>query len=290
MVEADVESRLTALEEGQEWLTHKIHRTDDRMDRVWAQTRTFVINSDALEAVWTAHPDPVQAVSQGDAGNKFLKELAEALDFPYPLTDDLPPGMNKDMDAVRAIYVTVYMLYRMNLGCAVWLSWKQSMGERIGLIGRQSVSPWYGVSALEPIGLNVISRLFLMQRWQRLIGPREEVKFSAGVTKHEEKNAAGPRPDRNEKEEREEELRRVKGKRDVAKVRWQVMVEDGEKGKPLVVVKVRDAEAAKAVVSKRAMAPPGVDACPGGLENMGIKVVGTLVVRSLAGQLGNGLK
>lgn len=91
MVEADVESRLTALEEGQEWLTHKIHRTDDRMDRVWAQTRTFVINSDALEEVWIAHPDPVQAVSQGDAGNKFLKELAEALDFPYPLTDDLPP-------------------------------------------------------------------------------------------------------------------------------------------------------------------------------------------------------
>jgi hypothetical protein len=172
MVEADVESRLTALEEGQEWLTHKIHRTDDRMDRVWAQTRTFVINSDALEEVWIAHPDPVQAVSQGDAGNKFLKELAEALDFPYPLTDDLPPGMNKDMDAMRVIYVTVYMLYRMKLGCAVWLSWRLSMGVRIGRIGRQSVSPWYGVSAPEPIGLNVISRLFLMQRWQKLIGPR----------------------------------------------------------------------------------------------------------------------
>lgn len=46
----------------------------------------------------------------------------------------------------------------------------------------------------------------------------------------------------------------------------------------LVGVKVRDAEAAKAVVSKHAMAPPGVDACPGGLENMGIKVVGPLVV------------
>ena len=128
MGDGEVESRLAALEEGQEWLTNKIYRTDDRVDRVWAQTRTFVINSDALEEVWTAHPDPVQAVSQGDAGNKFLKELADALDFQYPLTDELPPVMSNAMHVVHVTCVIVYMHSRMKSVCVDWSGWKQNTG------------------------------------------------------------------------------------------------------------------------------------------------------------------
>lgn len=43
--------RLDTLEGTVDWLTNKVYRTEDRVDRLYAQARIFTINSQALEAM-----------------------------------------------------------------------------------------------------------------------------------------------------------------------------------------------------------------------------------------------
>ena len=65
--------------------------------------------------------------------------------------------------------------------------------------------------------------------------------------------------------------------------------EEGARETPQVAEKgrrVAGAGAAKAAVSKTAMAPPGLDAFPGGLNNMGIQAAGPLVAQVDARGLG----
>ena len=48
-----------------QWLTDKIHRTDDRVDRLYAQSRTYVINSVKLEELWVSLGEEASAGEDG---------------------------------------------------------------------------------------------------------------------------------------------------------------------------------------------------------------------------------
>ena len=111
----EVQTRLQALEEGQEWLTGKIHKTDDRVDRLFEQARVFCINSRKLEELWQTHGNAITMVLQGEAGSKWVEEMALALDFEYPLKDDHPPRDEQKcgrrardlLDSLRALHEEV---------------------------------------------------------------------------------------------------------------------------------------------------------------------------------------
>ncbi len=52
--EGELAARVTTAESTLLWLTDKIHRTDDRVDRLYAQSRIYVINSVKLEELWVS--------------------------------------------------------------------------------------------------------------------------------------------------------------------------------------------------------------------------------------------
>ena len=49
-----MQARVAALESGFEWLTGRVQRTEDRVDRLYAQSRVFTLGTKALEEAWTA--------------------------------------------------------------------------------------------------------------------------------------------------------------------------------------------------------------------------------------------
>ena len=61
------------------WLTDKIHRTDDRVDRLYAQSRTYVINSVKLEKLWVSLGEEASAEKTvgAQAGKVLAEEVAE---------------------------------------------------------------------------------------------------------------------------------------------------------------------------------------------------------------------
>ena len=62
-------------------MTDKIHRTDDRVDRLYAQSRTYVINSVKLEELWASLGEEASAEKMvgAQAGKVFADEVAAAL-------------------------------------------------------------------------------------------------------------------------------------------------------------------------------------------------------------------
>ena len=88
----DLAGRVRALEGSVDWLTAKVHRNEDRVDRLFAQARIFTINSQSLEAVWTtlgAGADAVGMVTAG-SGERWLEEVTRALGIAWPLSDEQP--------------------------------------------------------------------------------------------------------------------------------------------------------------------------------------------------------
>ena len=75
-----------------QWLTDKIHRTDDRVDRLYAQSRTYVINSVKLEELWVSLGEEASAEKMvgAQAGKVFADEVAAALGF-ESLPEESPP-------------------------------------------------------------------------------------------------------------------------------------------------------------------------------------------------------
>ena len=81
--EGELAARVTAGESMLAWLTDKIHRTDDRVDRLYAQSRTYVINSVKLEELWISLGEEASATKMvgAHAGKVLAEEVAKALGF-----------------------------------------------------------------------------------------------------------------------------------------------------------------------------------------------------------------
>ena len=86
-----MEARVAALEQV-EWLTGKVHWTEDRVDRLYAQGRVFTMHSQTLEDAWQALGDrasPTLMVETG-AGEVCLQEVAKALGVAWPSPSSQP--------------------------------------------------------------------------------------------------------------------------------------------------------------------------------------------------------
>ena len=84
-----MEARLTALEEGLGHAVHRIGRVEDRVDRLYAQSRVYTIHAKTLETHWVglgADADGSTMVETG-GGEAWL---AEALGVPHPLPERQP--------------------------------------------------------------------------------------------------------------------------------------------------------------------------------------------------------
>ncbi len=89
---APSEPTLTELTERLDWQEHRLRKVEDRVDRLYAQSRVFTIHSEALDKKWKDLGDvagPGQMAAQG-GGEVWLEEVCKALGVQWPLSRDEP--------------------------------------------------------------------------------------------------------------------------------------------------------------------------------------------------------
>ena len=85
---------VTELFERLDWHENRLRKVEDRVDRLYAQSRVFTIHSEALDKKWKDLGDlvgPGQMAAQGE-GEVWLEEVCKALGVQWPLSRDEPTG------------------------------------------------------------------------------------------------------------------------------------------------------------------------------------------------------
>ena len=83
---------VTELSERLDWHENRLRKVEDRVDRLYAQSRVFTIHSEALDKKWKDLGDlvgPGQMAAQGE-GEVWLEEVCKALGVQWPLSRDEP--------------------------------------------------------------------------------------------------------------------------------------------------------------------------------------------------------